>query len=75
MKKSFVAARKSRTRGLNSKALNRNDRGAEKRSRRMRQSLRDFPGLFPLHPGEARHRIAPTVSLTAEPEEILHAHA
>jgi len=41
----------------------------------MRQSLRDFPGLFPLHPGEARHRIAPTVSLTAEPEEIFHAHA
>jgi hypothetical protein len=38
-------------------------------------SLRDFPGLFPLHPSEARHRIVPTVSLTAEPEEIFRAHA
>src|SRR5713226_4760448 len=32
-------------------------------------------GYFPLHPCEARHRIARTASLTVESEEVRHAHA
>src|SRR6267143_520224 len=39
------------------------------------QALKDSSAYFPLHPSKARHEIAPTVSLTAELEEILHAHA
>ncbi len=39
------------------------------------QALKDSSAYFPLHPSKARHGIAPTVSLTAELEEILHAHA
>src|SRR5258708_36206377 len=70
-----MAARKSRTRRPNSKTLDRDDRGGEKRSRGPRQALKDSPAYFPWHTSEARHRIAPTVPLTAEPEEIFHAHA
>ena len=45
-KRASLAAWKSGTGGLNSEALDRNDRGGERRNRGLRQALKDFLGLF-----------------------------